>query len=113
MAQPEAKDDALYNLLCDGKISEFNNRKSAGETADLRGANLRGIDLRKLDASGLDMSDCYLRHADLRGVDFSRAKLEGASINGARISGAYFPSELSADEILLSLVHGTRMRYRG
>ena len=58
------------------------------------------------------MSDCYLRHADLRGVDFSQTRLQGASINGARISGTYFPPELSADEINLSLLHGTRMRYR-
>jgi len=111
MAQPEVKDDALYCLLCEGKIREFNARKAGGETVDLRGAYLRGADLRALEASGLDMSDCYLRHADLRGVDFSRTRLEGASISGARISGTYFPPELSAEEINLSLLHGTRMRY--
>lgn len=32
-------------------------------------------------------------------------------INGAKISGAYFPAELTASEIELSLLHGTRMRY--
>jgi uncharacterized protein YjbI with pentapeptide repeats len=111
MAQPEVKDDALYRLLCEGKIKEFNARRAGGETVDLRGAYLRGADLRNLEASGLDMSDCYLRHADLRGVDFSGTRLEGASISGARISGTYFPRELSAEEINLSLLHGTRMRY--
>ena len=34
-----------------------------------------------------------------------------ASINAAQISGAYFPTDLSASEIELSLLHGTRMRY--
>jgi uncharacterized protein YjbI with pentapeptide repeats len=48
----------------------------------------------------------------LRGIDFSNARLEGASINGARISGAFFPAELSADEIMLSVNHGTHMRYK-
>lgn len=58
------------------------------------------------------MTDCYFRQADLRGIDFRKANLEGASINAAKISGAYFPAELSASEIELSLLHGTRMRYR-
>jgi hypothetical protein len=39
-------------------------------------------------------------------------ELEGASINSAKISGTYFPPSLSAEEITLSLVHGTRLRYR-
>ena len=45
-------------------------------------------------------------------ADFRKANLEGASINAAKISGAYFPPELSASEIELSLLHGTRMRYQ-
>lgn len=102
----------MYDLLRSGRIQEFNQRKANGEPCDLRGANLRGLDLRNMDARGLDMSNCYMRHADLRGVDFSETRLDGASINGARISGAYFPAELSAEEINLSLQHGTRMRYR-
>jgi len=28
------------------------------------------------------------------------------------VSGCYFPDELAADEIVMSLNHGTRMRYR-
>ena len=65
-----------------------------------------------LDAAGIDFSNCYFRAADLRGIDFSNARLEGASINGAPISGAFFPAELSADEIMLSVNHGTHMRYK-
>ena len=112
MSHPEEKTDALYDLLRDGRVKEFNTRRSAGEVCDLRNADLRNADLRNLDASGLDMSHCYLRHSDLRGVDLSDTLLEGASIREARISGAYFPPELSAEEINLSLIHGTRLRYR-
>ncbi|MFO7636044.1 MAG: GNAT family N-acetyltransferase [Clostridia bacterium] len=44
---------------------------------------------------------------------FSETRLDGASINAAKVSGTLFPRELSAEEITLSLLHGTRMRYRG
>ena len=49
---------------------------------------------------------------DLRGLDLRQACMEGASIAHAQISGAYFPADLSADEILMSLNFGTRLRYR-
>jgi uncharacterized protein YjbI with pentapeptide repeats len=58
------------------------------------------------------MANTYLRHADLRGLDLTHTNLEGASINSAKISGTYFPTTLSAEEITLSLIHGTRLRYR-
>ena len=104
--------DPMYLLLREGCIVEFNAKKAAGEKTDLRACDLRGLDLRGLDADGLDLSDSYFRQSDLRSVDFRNARLEGASINGAKISGAYFPVELSASEIELSLLHGSRMRYR-
>ncbi|GKS58281.1 hypothetical protein YTPLAS18_18080 [Nitrospira sp.] len=103
--------DPMYQLLRDGAIKEFNSKKAAGQSCDLRYCDFRGLDLRGLDAAGLDFSDSYFRQTDLRGVDFREANLEGASINNARVSGAYFPAELTADEIQLSLQHGTRMRY--
>lgn len=106
------KPDPLYDLLREGHVEEFNRRRQAGETPDLRGTDLSHADLRGLDAAGLDMQDCALRQADLRGIDFRDTPLEGASINGAKISGTYFPKELAAEEINLSLQHGTRMRYR-
>ncbi|MCG6865540.1 MAG: pentapeptide repeat-containing protein [Thiogranum sp.] len=109
---PQIKDDPMYRLLREGAIEEFNQRRAAGEHCDLTGCDLRTIDLRKLDARGLDLRDCYFRQADLRGLDLSDANLEGASINAAKISGTYFPKALSAEEINLSLTHGTRMRYR-
>ena len=112
MPTPEIKDDPMYLLLRNGKIEEFNALKVHGHRCDLTAADLRGLDLRGIDAGGLDFSDSYFRQCDLRGVDFSQTKLEGASITGARISGALFPRELPAEEITLSLHHGTRMRYR-
>ena len=104
--------DAMYLLLREGCIIEFNAKKASGEKVDLRGCDLRGLDLRGLDTDGMDLSDSYFRQSDLRSVDFRKARLEGASINAAKISGTYFPAELTASEIELSLLHGTRMRYR-
>lgn len=111
MAAPEIKNDHLYRLLREGKISDFNHACASGEQADLTGCDMRGLSLQGLVVDGLDLSDCYFRQADLRGIDFSKANLDGASIHAAKISGCLFPDTLSADEITLSLTHGTRMRY--
>ena len=112
MSQPKQLDSPLYRLLHNEKIAEFNAQKSKDGMTDLRGGDFRGLDLRQLDASHVDFTDAYFRGADLRGLDLREAKLEGASIAHAQISGAYFPAQLSADEILLSMQFGTRMRYR-
>lgn len=110
--KPQIKNDPLYLLLRDGKIEEFNQRLSAGESCDLTGCDFRNVDLREIDASGLDFGDCYFHQTDLRGLDLRQTNMAGASINGARISGTYFPLQLTADEISLSLLHGSRMRYQ-
>ncbi len=104
-------DDPLYSLLRDGKIEEFNKQKNSGAKFDLQNCDFRSVDLKGIDASSIDFSGCYFRQADLRGIDFSDSNLEGASINGSKISGTLFPKRLSACEIELSLIHGTRMRY--
>ena len=109
---PQIKSDELYRLLREGKIDEFNSRKENGETCDLTSADFRSVDLTGLNAEGLDLSNCYFRMSNLRGIDFSSTHLEGASIHGAQISGVFFPPALDANEILLSLEHGTRMRYK-
>ena len=111
MATPEMKEHHLYRLLREGKIDDFNLACDKGEIPDLINSDMRGLSLSGLNASGIDMKGCYFRQADLRGVDFSHTNLDGASIHAAKISGCVFPKELSADEIMLSLVHGTRMRY--
>lgn len=111
MVTPLVIDHPMYQLLQEGNAEEFNQRRQAGEVCDLRGADLRGLDLRLLDADEMDLSDCVMHQADLRGVDFSNTTMKGASINGAKIAGTLFPVDLSAEEITLSLLHGTRMRY--
>jgi len=108
---PEIKnDEPLYRLLREGHIEEFNAQRTAGINGNLANCDFRGIDLRGINADHVDFSGCYFRQADLRGIDFTHANLKGASIHAAKISGAYFPDTFSADEISMSLLHGTRMR---
>jgi len=100
-----------YILLRDRKIPEFNSLHEKGMIdTNLSGLSFRAFDLRKLSAGGLDFSNCRFKQTDVRGVNFADAKLEGASFYGAKISVAYFPPEFSAQEILLSVTHGTRLR---
>lgn len=108
---PKISKDAMYQLLRDGKIDQFNALRAKGKDCNLIDCDFRAVDLQGLDAEGLDFSGCYFRLADLRGVDFSRAIMESASIHDAKISGAYFPAELTAEEITMSMIRGTRMRY--
>ena len=77
---------------------------------DLENCNLSNQNLRKFNLRTANLRNAYLKMADLRGVDLSEACLEGASINRAHISGVFFPRNLDAQEIRLSLEHGTRMR---
>lgn len=107
---PEIANQPLYKLLESEQIAEFNTRRSKGETLSLNGALLRGLDLRGMNADGLDMRNAYLRSSDLRGVDFRHTMLEGASLSETRISGCFFPDNISAEEIRLSVEKGTRIR---
>ena len=114
MAKPILYHNALFELLRADQVDEFNRRKAAGEPTDgqLYGGDFRGLDLRNLDADGLDLRDAYFRGADMRGIDFRKANIEGASFCQAHISGCYFPKEVSAEEIRLSVDLGIRIRYR-
>ena len=103
--------DPIYQLLRSEKIEEFNKKKQAGQFYDFTNCDFRGLDLRGLNASGINFSGCYFRNADLRGIDFQASQLFGASLAGAQISGCYFPKDLHATEIELSVSRGTRMRY--
>jgi uncharacterized protein YjbI with pentapeptide repeats len=98
-------------MLLGGEIDAF-NRRAAKERPDLENADLRMADLRGMNLRRANLRGAYLRHADLRGVDLSEADLDGASINEARISGTFFPRDVSADEITLSVWKGTRLRAR-
>ncbi len=108
---PKIVDDELYNLLREERIDEFNTRRHKDGDYDLSGLDFRGLDLRGLDAKGINFENSYFRQANLAGLNLNYCQLEGASIRGANISGVLFPKELTADEIVMSLNHGTRMRY--
>ena len=112
MSQPKQLDSALYALLNKEDVAGFNVERQGIEAIDFTGGDFRGLDLRELDPQGIDFTDGYFRAADLRGLDLRHTRLEGASLSHAQISGAYFPAELSADEILMSVNFGTRLRYR-
>jgi uncharacterized protein YjbI with pentapeptide repeats len=110
MTDPKRSSDPLYKLLRSEQVAEFNEQREAEKSYDFRGCTFRGSDLRGLDAHGLDMRDAYFRDADLRGVDLRQTQLDGASLGSAKISGAYFPDDIAADEIRLSVEYGTRLR---
>jgi uncharacterized protein YjbI with pentapeptide repeats len=109
--KPRKSTDPLYLLLREGDAEEFNRRRQAGNACDLRRCDFRGIDLRDFDVRNLDLSDGYFRQADLRGLDMRTCNLAGASLHAAHVSGVFFPKELSPQEIEISVLLGTRMRY--
>lgn len=109
--KPRQLAEPMYLMVRAGRVEDFNRARKAGQKCDFRGCDFRGLDLRAFDLGGLDLSDCYFRQADLRGLDLRTAKLAGASLHAAHVSGVFFPPELSAAEIDLSVRLGTRMRY--
>ena len=112
MTAPAISDNPLYRLLREGRVEEFNQRVAAGEQVDLSACDFRHLNLQGLETKGLNFANSYFRQSDIRGVDFTEClSLEGASFHGAKISGAFFPKQIRAEEILLSLEHGTRIRY--
>jgi uncharacterized protein YjbI with pentapeptide repeats len=112
MDKPFIKKDPLYQLLRNEDIEAFNEQRDKLDSSELRSGDYRGRDLRKMNAKGLDFSNSYFRNSDLSGIDFRNTNLEGASLLDAKLSGTYFPNELDATEIRLSLDTGTRLRYQ-
>ncbi len=110
--EPKLLQHPLFQLVREGRIAEFNERRTDDSFCDFRGGDFRGSDLRGLKADGIDFRDAYFRGADLRGIDLRRANLEGASMARAHISGCYFPYALAAEEVAMSVDRGTRLRYR-
>ncbi|WP_077529319.1 pentapeptide repeat-containing protein [Vreelandella utahensis] len=110
--QARSIDDPLYQALRDENIQAFNEaREKLEKLPSFAYGDFRGLDLRGLNAKDLDLRHAYFRGADLRGIDFSETSMEGASIAHTKISGCFFPRVIAADEIVMSLNHGTRMRY--
>ena len=110
--KPVIKSDPLYQMLRHEDVDGFNTSRDTLDTSELTGGDYRGRDLRKVNARGLNFANAYFRNCDLSGIDFRETNLEGASLMDAKVSGVYFPDQLSAEEIRLSLNYGTRLRYR-
>ena len=108
--KPIISQDPMYQLLREEKVAEFNKLKAKGKSCDLTNCDFRGLDLREMDVRGVDLSNAYFRGADLRSIDFRGSKLAGASLADAKISGCFFPEDISAQEVLMSVQHGTRIR---
>ncbi len=103
-------DDPLYVLLRDEKVKEFNQQRESQLDIDFHDCDFRGLDLRGLNAKGVNFSGCYFRAADLRGIDFSESHMDGVSLAAAQVSGCYFPKNIAATEIWVSVDKGIRMR---
>lgn len=108
---PLVRDSEWIRLLREEDIDEF-NLMAVQKQPDLTNADLRMVDLRRARLEKAILRGAYLRNADLRGVDLSDADLDGASIHDAQVSGCLFPPSIPADEIMLSIQWGTRMRSR-
>ncbi len=109
---PRFLDEPAFKCLRAGDLAGFQQVTENRKTVDFSGADLRGVDLRNVDLHKLLLRDAYLRDADLRGCDLRHLDLSGTSIQGARVSGAFFPHNIDAREIQLSLQFGTRIRTR-
>ncbi len=109
---PRFLEDEAYRSLRSGDIETFHREIAERDSVDFSNVDFRGADLRGADLQKVNLRGAYLRDADLKGLDLRNVDLEGCSLLHAKVGGTYFPSDLSADEIRLSLDHGTRLRYR-
>ncbi len=110
--KPKISKNKLYQLIRNGEIEQFNDRRDDNQGLDFGGLDFRNVDLRKVNISNIDFSNCYFRGADLRGLDLRTCNLKGASMHNTKISGAYFPERISPREIELSIKYGARIRVR-
>ena len=99
-----------YRCLRVGDMAGFHHYIHEDEIVDLSCADLSGVDLRKVDMRKIIIRGAYLKECDLRGQDLREVDLEGCSLRDAKVSGVYFPENLRAEEILMSLQFGTRLR---
>ena len=61
--KPLTHPDDLYQLLREGKIKEFNQRKAQADRVKLNDCDFRHIDLRGIDAQSVDFRNCYFHNA--------------------------------------------------
>jgi len=109
-SKPTFPDDPAFKCLRSGEIKEFHRLIAGRDVVDFSGTDLRGTDFRGADLSKVLLRDAYLRDANLSGCDLRQMDLCGANLHGAHIGGAYFQANLSAEEIMMSVQHGTRLR---
>jgi uncharacterized protein YjbI with pentapeptide repeats len=77
----------LLDLLVNGKVEEFNAKRSRRGTLDLFGADLAGARLPGVDLSGTNLEKADLSGADLTDAIFARSNLSGADLTGATLVG--------------------------
>ena len=112
MSLPNFPEDPAFKMLRSGDFDAFTQAVAERDKVDFSGTDLRGVDFRKVDLSKFVLRDAFLRNVDFRGCDLRHLDLSGASLHGAKIGGAYFPDNVSASDIRMSLRHGTRIRTR-
>ncbi len=111
MAQPLFPDDPAFKSLRTGDFEAFNRQIASQKLVDFSDSDLRGVDFRGIaDPTNVKVHGAYMRDTDLRGLDVRMWDMEGCSLYHAKISGAYLPTNLTPEEISLSVQHGTRMR---
>jgi uncharacterized protein YjbI with pentapeptide repeats len=107
----ETKKNTFQSYIRNDEAERFNSEiATLAGPVDLENCDLSNQDLRRFNLRSANLRNAYLKMADLRGVDLSDAQMDGASINRAHISGAFFPRNIPAQEVWLSIEHGTRMR---
>ena len=107
----EIKHDPVNDLLREGKIDEVNNIIAAGGKPSFSNTDFRSMSLIGLNATGLDFSNTHFLLSDLTDLDLSTCELKGANLKGAKVCGTLFPPEIPAMQIIMSIEHGTRLRY--
>lgn len=111
-SRPKFLEDEVFKCLRSGDLPGFTAAVAKQQSVDLSNSDLRGADLRGFDLSKVILRGCYFRDADLRGLDLREHDLDGCSLYHTKISGTWFPYNIDASDILLSLEHGTRLRSR-
>ena len=108
----DIKRQPRLQLVYEENREKFNELVAQGKIPHLQNQNLSDADLRGFNLSNMDLSGSYMRGANLSGLDLRGANFSGVSLKNAKVSGCYFPEDLPADEIRLSLDFGTRVRHR-
>jgi len=110
MEKPRFVDHEAFRCLRMNDLEGFHRAVAGSKVVDFSDADLRGCDFRRAELANVVLRGAYLRDADLRGCDLRHLDLAGCSLHGAKIGGAWFPDDIPAAEIALSVQSGTRIR---